>query len=63
MEDVRAILKFLNSVTGVMELRFNETEKTLDKTSLKEGPKVSFKHTTFETSIRHLNEVIKQTFG
>ena len=42
MEDVRAILKFLNSVTGVMELRFNETGKTLDKTSLKERFKGQF---------------------
>ena len=36
------ILKFLNLVTGVMELPFNETGETLDKTSLKERSKGQF---------------------
>lgn len=42
MEDLRMMLKLLNSVIGVMELSFNEMGKTLDKASSKERSEVQF---------------------
>lgn len=33
------------------------------KQVLRKGPKFSFKHVNFETSVRHSNEDVRQAFG